>query len=50
MQRLLFSVSPTDPVTFASIALLMAAVAFLASWVPARRAVHTDPTSALRSE
>jgi putative ABC transport system permease protein len=50
MTRLLYGVSATDPLTFAAIALLLAGVAFVASWVPARRAVLTDPTTALRSE
>jgi putative ABC transport system permease protein len=44
---LLFGVAPTDAVTFAGVALLLAAAAALASWVPARRA---DPLTALRSE
>ena len=46
MTRLLYGVSATDPITFASIALVMAVVALVASWVPARRADH----SALRFE
>jgi putative ABC transport system permease protein len=50
MRRLLYGVSATDPFTFAAIALLLAGVAFVASWVPARRAVRTDPTAALRAE
>jgi putative ABC transport system permease protein len=50
MAKLLFGVSATDPLTFASIALLLSGVAFVASWLPARRAVLTDPTSALRIE
>jgi ABC-type lipoprotein release transport system permease subunit len=37
-------------VTFVGIVVLLAAVAFVASWVPARRAVSTDPTTALRVE
>jgi predicted permease len=50
MSRLLFGVSATDPLTFAAIALLLAGVALVASLLPARRAVQTDPTSALRSD
>jgi predicted permease len=50
MRRLLYGVSATDPTTFVAIALLLAAVAFLASWIPARRALATEPTSALRTE
>ena len=50
MKRMLYGVSATDPLTFGAIVVLLAAVAFVASWVPARRAVSTDPTLALRSE
>jgi ABC-type antimicrobial peptide transport system permease subunit len=50
MAGLLYGVSATDPLTFAGITLLLATIAFLASWIPARRAVATDPTTALRAD
>ena len=46
----LYGVSGTDPVTIGVIALLLASVALLACWVPARRAAQVDPLDALRHE
>ena len=50
MRSLLFGLPPTDPATFAGVALLLAAAAVLACWIPARLAARTDPMTALRSE
>jgi predicted permease len=50
IKSLLFQVSPTDPLTFAGIALLLILVALAASYVPAHRATRIDPMSALRFE
>lgn len=46
----LFEVSPTDPVVMAAVVLLLFAVALLACYVPARRAMNTDPMTILRYE
>ncbi len=47
---LLVDVQPTDPATFAGVAVLFVAIAALASWLPARHAASLDPSQALRSE
>ncbi len=47
---LLFGVTPGDPVTFVTIAIVMAGVALSASYIPARRAASVDPIAALRTE
>jgi putative ABC transport system permease protein len=50
LTKLLFGVSPSDPLSFAGIALLWMAVALFACWLPARRATKVDPLVALRQQ
>jgi predicted permease len=50
LNTLLFGVGASDPITFAGIVLLVSAVAFVAAWLPARRATRVDPIIALRAE
>ena len=50
MQALLFGVSPYDPLTYAAITVGIFATAWVACWLPSRRAAAVDPMNALRAE
>ena len=47
---MLFGVSRTDPLTYAGVTVMLVAVAFVACWIPARRATHVDPVVTLHAE
>jgi predicted permease len=48
MQTVLYDIQPSDPLTFVQVAVVLLMAAFVASWLPARRALAIDPVSALR--
>jgi putative ABC transport system permease protein len=48
MTSMLVGVRPSDPITFAAMGAVFAAIAAVSSWLPARRAAALDPTAALR--
>jgi ABC-type lipoprotein release transport system permease subunit len=50
MSSLLFKVSPVDPLTYSAVSLGLVGTAFLASYLPSRRAATVDPVEALRAE
>jgi len=50
MAKLLYSVSAVDPATFIAVAFVLAVIAMVASYIPARRALRVDPLVALRNE
>jgi ABC-type antimicrobial peptide transport system permease subunit len=50
LEQILYGVEPTDPVTFATVFMLMVAIASVACWIPVKRALRIAPMMALRHE
>jgi ABC-type antimicrobial peptide transport system permease subunit len=50
LEKILYGVQPTDPLTLAIVLMMMLAIAALACWIPARRAIRINPVTALRQE
>ena len=50
LARQLFGITPTDPVTYGGVSILLLDVAFIACWLPARRVLDVQPAEALRRE
>jgi len=50
VESMLFGVASNDAVTFGGVTLLLAAISFMAAYLPARRAARIDPVAALRAE
>lgn len=50
LESLLWGVRPADPLTYVGVALILAAAALLAGYIPARRAAAVDPIQAMRTE
>jgi ABC-type antimicrobial peptide transport system permease subunit len=50
LEKILYGVQPTDPLTLAIVLAMMVAIAALACWIPARRAIRINPITALRQD